>query len=965
MVLGKILRLGEGKTFRRCAAVVPLVAALEEEMQARSDAELRALTDAYRERAAGGESLDDLLPEAFATVREAGRRVLGKRHFDVQLIGGAALHFGYVAEMRTGEGKTLTATLPCYLNALAGRGVHVVTVNDYLARRDAEWMGAVHRFLGMTVGTILAPMSPWERRAAYECDITYGTNNELGFDYLRDNMAMSPDELVQRGHAYACVDEVDSILIDEARTPLIISGPAEQGAQAYEQFAQLVPKLERDVHYDVDEAKQTIAVTEEGVTEVERLLGIENLYDALNTPLIHHLQNAIRAKELYKRDVDYLIREGEVMIVDEFTGRVLEGRRYSEGLHQAIEAKEGVRIREENQTYASITLQNYFRLYEKLSGMTGTAKTEEAELAQIYSLGVIEIPTNRSMVRIDHGDLVYKGEDAKFLAVVEEIAERYEVGQPVLVGTVSIEKSERLAHLLRERGIVHQVLNAKQHDREAHIIAQAGRLKGVTVATNMAGRGVDIMLGGNVEYLAEDALRARGVDPLATEPEVYGQALQAEIEEVTARVAEEHQRVVDLGGLCVIGTERHESRRVDNQLRGRAGRQGDPGASLFFLSLEDDLMRRFATRAVSGLMDRLNLPEDVPITHKLVTRAISNAQRQVESQNFEMRKNVLKYDEVLNTQREVIYEVRRRILEGQDLRAQTLAYLHDVVAFTVARHAPEGTYPEDWDMPAMLTALGAVYPVQIQAENLQLEELDRARLTELVVADAEAVYAAREAQLTPEILEELERVVLLTVLDRHWREHLYEMQYLQDGIGLRAIGQRDPLVEYRREGYQMFHAMQDTIKGEALSYVFNASVEVAVQLDEQQQGGMSAPISPLGVDEAQIQDAIIAPIGTPSVALSAGAGGHPAAGPVPSPMAAPPPLPGSLPGRLAGGMFADVAGDGSGGAFSSAAGPNANTAPPGRDGGGSGQDAKLGRNDPCSCGSGKKYKNCHGSARAW
>jgi preprotein translocase subunit SecA len=889
VVLSKLLSLGEGRDLRRAQAMVGPINDLEAEMQARSDTELRELTEVFRKRLADDEDLDDLLPEAFAAVREASRRAVGKRHFDVQLVGGVAMHWGHIAEMRTGEGKTLAGTLPAYLNALAGEGVHIVTVNDYLAKRDAEWMGAIYRFLGLDVGVILASMTPWERRPNYAADITYGTNNEFGFDYLRDNMALSQDELVQRGHFFAIVDEVDSILVDEARTPLIISGPAEQGARWYQQFARIAPRLVKDTHYEVDEGKHTVAVTEEGVARVEETLGIDNLYDSLNTPLVQHLQNAIRAKELYRRDRDYLVRDGEVLIVDEFTGRVLEGRRYSEGLHQAIEAKEGVRIKEENQTYATITLQNYFRLYSRLSGMTGTAKTEEAEFNHIYKLGVVEVPTNRPMIRGDHADVIYKTEQAKFSALVEEIVERNAKGQPILIGTVSIEKSERVSRQLERRGIKHNVLNAKHHEREAHIIAQAGRLGAVTVATNMAGRGVDIMLGGNVEYLAEESLRARGMDPAETDPEEWGHALQAETERKTVEVAAEHDKVVQLGGLCVLGTERHESRRIDNQLRGRSGRQGDPGESRFFLSLEDDLMRMFATKTVAGLMDRLSLPDDVPITHRLVTRAIANAQRQVESQNFERRKNVLKYDEVMNKQREVIYETRRLILEGEDLREQTLNFLADVVSSVVAEYAPQGVYPEEWDLDGLFTALATTYPVGVRREEMDLAAVDHAEFEALMLDDAERAYKQREAELGTELLAELERAVLLNVLDRRWREHLYEMDYLQEGIGLRAIGQRDPLVEYQREAFDMFQVLQESIKREAVAYVFNASVQVAEEAEEQRQTD-----SPRQLRQSSASTEETA--------------------------------------RAAQGQSA--------------------------------RKQKIGRNQPCWCGSGKKFKTCHGAPGA-
>jgi preprotein translocase subunit SecA len=889
VVLSKLLSVGSGRDLRRAQAMVAPINALEAEMEARSDAELRELTDVYRQRLEDGEEdLDDLLPEAFATVREASRRILGKRHFDVQLVGGAAMHWGQIAEMRTGEGKTLAATLPAYLNALSGDGVHIITVNDYLAKRDAEWMGAIYRFLGLDVGVILASMTPWERRPNYAADITHGTNNEFGFDYLRDNMALSTDELVQRGHNFAIVDEVDSILVDEARTPLIISGPAEQGARWYQQFARIVPRMRRDEHYEVDEGKHTVAINEEGVSHVEETLGIENLYDSLNTPLVQHLQNAVRAKELYKRDRDYIVRDGEVLIVDEFTGRVLEGRRYSEGLHQAIEAKEGVRIKEENQTYATITLQNYFRLYDRLAGMTGTAKTEEAEFNHIYKLGVVEVPTNRPMIRQDHADVIYKTEQAKFTALVEDVAERHEAGQPILIGTVSIEKSERLSRMLERRGIKHSVLNAKNHEREAHIIAQAGRLGAVTVATNMAGRGVDIMLGGNVEYLAEESMRVNGLDPDEMDPEAWSQALQSEVEIKTGEVAAEHDKVVQLGGLCVLGTERHESRRIDNQLRGRSGRQGDPGESRFFLSLEDDLMRMFATKTVGSLMDRLSLPEDVPITHRLVTRAIANAQRQVESQNFERRKNVLKYDEVMNRQREVIYDTRRRILEGEDLSEQTHTFLTDVVSNVFEQYAPLGVYPEEWDLDGLFTTLSAIYPVAVERDEVDLSTVDHAELQALLLEDAERAYKEREAELGPELLAELERAVLLTVLDRHWREHLYEMDYLQEGIGLRAIGQRDPLVEYQREAFDMFQGLQETIKQEAVAYVFNASVEVAEQAEEQRQSSSDSGV------------------------------------------------------RLS----------------------SASTEEEARAAQGQTRRQKIGRNQPCWCGSGKKFKACHGAPGA-
>ncbi|MDT7596171.1 MAG: preprotein translocase subunit SecA, partial [Pseudonocardiales bacterium] len=658
MVLSRLLRAGEHKTVRRLRAIADHINGLEGDVASRSDADLRAKTDEFRRRHGNGESLDDLLPEVFAVVREAAKRTLGQRHFDVQLMGGAAMHLGNIAEMRTGEGKTLTCVLPAYLNAIAGKGVHVVTTNDYLANRDSEWMGRIHRFLGMEVGVILSQLSPDERRTAYNADITYGTNNEFGFDYLRDNMAWSLADCVQRGHHYAIVDEVDSILIDEARTPLIISGPADQSSRWYGEFARLAPMLKRDVHYEVDERKRTIGVSEEGVAFVEDQLGIENLYEAANTPLVGYLNNALKVKELFTRDKDYIVRDGEVLIVDEFTGRVLHGRRYNEGMHQAIEAKEKVEIKAENQTLATITLQNYFRLYDKLAGMTGTAQTEAAELLQIYKLGVVSIPTNMPMIRTDHGDLVYKTEEAKFAAVVEDIAQRHIKGQPVLVGTASVERSEYLSKALVAAGIPHSVLNAKQHDKEALIVAEAGRKGAVTVSTNMAGRGTDIMLGGNPTFLADVALRSHGLDPVET-PQEYEAAWETTVNDARAEVEAEAKEVVAAGGLYVLGTERHESRRIDNQLRGRSGRQGDPGESRFYLSLRDELMVRFNGPLVESIMTRLRLEDDVPIEAKMVSRAIQSAQTQVEQQNFEIRKNVLKYDEVMDLQRKVIYAERR------------------------------------------------------------------------------------------------------------------------------------------------------------------------------------------------------------------------------------------------------------------------------------------------------------------
>mgnify|MGYP000107760905 FL=1 len=831
-LLDRIMRAGEGKILRDLAKVVDKVNSFESAMAPLSDDGLRGKTAEFKQRLAKGETLDDILPEAFAVVREAAKRTLGQRHYDVQLMGGAALHLGNIAEMRTGEGKTLVATLPSYLNALAGKGVHVVTVNDYLAERDSEWMGRIHRFLGLTVGVILNNMSPAERRAAYACDITYGTNNEFGFDYLRDNMAWSLEDCVQREHFFAVVDEVDSILIDEARTPLIISGPADKATKWYVEFANIATKLNRDSHYEVDEKKKTIGILEEGVTKVEELLGIENLYEATNTTLIGYLNNAVRAKELFKRDKDYVVMNGELLIVDEHTGRMLAGRRYSEGLHQALEAKERIEIKDENQTLATITLQNYFRLYEKISGMTGTAMTEASEFHQIYKLGVVPIPTNREMQRIDQPDLVYKSELGKFNAVVRDIVERHRKGQPVLVGTVSVEKSEELSALLKKAGVPHEVLNAKHHEREASIVARAGVKGAVTVATNMAGRGTDIMLGGNPEFMADFELQRRGISPVDNAAE-YEAAWPAEIAKQKAAVATEHEEVISLGGLYVLGTERHESRRIDNQLRGRSGRQGDPGESRFYLSLQDELMRRFNSALVERFLLAAGLPEDEPIESKMVSNAIKSAQTQVEAQNFEIRKNVLKYDDVMNRQRLVIYSERRLVLEGKDIGDQVQDFVGETISAYVRAATAEG-FSEDWNLADLWTALKLIYPISFTAEQLLTEiggaaALDADFLESRILEDARAAYEKREADLSSEVLRELERKVLLSVLDRKWREHLYEMDYLQEGIGLRAMAQRDPLVEYQREGYELFSAMMDAIKEELASLVFN--VEVTIEGD--------------------------------------------------------------------------------------------------------------------------------------
>jgi preprotein translocase subunit SecA len=833
-ILDSILRAGEGKILRQLKRISEQINSVEDDFVAMSDAELRGMTEEFKRRLADeGETLDDVLPEAFAAVREAARRTLGQRAFDVQLMGAANLHMGNISEMRTGEGKTLTGVFPAYLNALAGKGVHVVTTNDYLAKRDSEWMGRVHRFLGLEVGVILADMAPADRKKAYEADVTYGTNNEFGFDYLRDNMAWSLEETVQRGHHYAIVDEVDSILVDEARTPLIISGPAEQNSRWYTEFAKIAPRLRRgedgEGDYEVDEKKKTVGILEAGVEKVEDWLGIDNLYDPVNTPLVSFLQNSLKAKELFKKDKDYVVMNGEVLIVDEFTGRILHGRRYNEGMHQAIEAKEGVQIKDENQTFATITLQNYFRLYEKLAGMTGTAMTEANEFMQIYKLGVVPIPTNKPMIRADETDVIYQTAQAKFDAVVDDIVERHQAGQPVLVGTVSVEKSELLSVMLKRRGIQHHVLNAKYHEQEAMIVAQSGRLGAVTVATNMAGRGTDIMLGGNPEFIADLELHQRGLSPVDT-PEDYEAAWPEAVAKAKGAVAAEHEQVVEAGGLYVLGTERHESRRIDNQLRGRSGRQGDPGLSRFYLSLEDDLMRMFNSDRVAAIMDRLHIPADVPVENSVVSRSIRSAQTQVESQNFEIRKDVLKYDDVLNRQRQVIYGERRRVLEGADLHEQVRSMIDEVIASYVTAATADG-YPEEWDLEKLWRAFKQLFPISVSIDTV-IEEaggdksaLNADMITDMVQENAQHAYDQREADLTPDNMREIERRVVLSVLDRKWREHLYEMDYLREGIGLRAMAQRDPLVEYQREGYDMFNSMMDGIKEESVGNLFNLQIE--------------------------------------------------------------------------------------------------------------------------------------------
>ncbi|KGN37070.1 preprotein translocase subunit SecA [Knoellia aerolata] len=963
-IVEKLLRAGEGRTIKKLENIADQVNAIEEDFAAMSDDELRGMTDEFRARLADGESLTDILPEAFAAVREAGKRTLGKRHFDVQIMGGAALHLGNVAEMKTGEGKTLVATLPSYLNAIEGKGVHVVTVNDYLAEYQAELMGRVHRALGLETGCILANMTPDQRREQYAKDITYGTNNEFGFDYLRDNMAWSTEELVQRGHNFAIVDEVDSILIDEARTPLIISGPADQPTKWYAEFAKAVMHLERGEgadqmrgipsrgDYEVDEKKKTVGVLEPGIEKIEDYLGIDNLYESSNTPLIGYLNNAIKAKELFTRDKDYVVMDGEVLIVDEHTGRILKGRRYNEGMHQAIEAKEGVTIQNENQTLATITLQNYFRMYDTLSGMTGTAMTEAAELNSIYGLGVVPIRTNRPMIRKDQADLVYRTEEAKYTAVVDDIAERHEKGQPVLVGTVSVEKSEHLSELLRRRGIRHAVLNAKHHEREAAIVADAGLKGAVTVATNMAGRGTDIMLGGNPEFMAVADLKTRGLDPVET-PDEYEAAWDAALEAAEAKVATEHEEVTDLGGLYVLGTERHESRRIDNQLRGRSGRQGDPGESRFYLSLQDNLMRLFNAGMVDRVMSSTGMEDDTPIESKMVSRSIASAQSQVEAQNFEIRKNVLKYDDVLNRQRTVIYDERRRVLEGEDLHEQMRYFVSDVIGGYVDAETAGG-FPEDWDLDRLWTALRALYPVSLTQEQVVeaaggRSGLDSDTLKEELLSDAHHAYDAREELLGSEVMREVERRVMLSVLDRKWREHLYEMDYLQEGIGLRAMAQRDPLVEYQREGFQLWQAMNESVKEEAVGLVFHVDVQVdqpapevaaAPQHVSDMFGGLAgsdgSPVAAAGAEEHD-HDHEHTHEPAPRVEV-AGVGIERPRQPAKLHYTAP-----SETGEV---VERDVAGNGSSG------GAGGLTAE---------QLARTPKNAACPCGSGKKFKMCHGA----
>ena len=871
-VVDKVLRFGEGRKFKQLEEVVARVSALEGEVVGLSNDALRSKTVEFKGRYERGESLDELMPEAFAVAREAARRTTGMRPFDVQVMGAVVLHQGSIAEMKTGEGKTLVATMPVYLNALAGKGVHLVTVNDYLASRDAAWMGPVYEFLGLTVAAVQNSMEPPERREAYACDITYGTNTEFGFDYLRDNMALSMEQLVQRGYNYCIVDEVDSILVDEARTPLIISGPGERAAKTYYDFARLVRRLKpgEDADYEVDEKKQTVAITEDGLAKVERELGVENIYEDLSGQLVNHLMQALRAASLFKRDVDYLVTDGEVKIIDEFTGRILEGRRYSEGLHQAIEAKEGVKIKEENQTLATITLQNYFRMYDKIAGMTGTAATEADEFREIYGMEVVVVPTNEPMVRDDRNDLIFKTEKAKYQAAVDVIVDCYERKQPILVGTISVERSEHLSDMLKRRGVVHEVLNARQHAKEATIVANAGQAGAVTIATNMAGRGTDIKLG---------------------------------------------EGVVEVGGLFVLGTERHEARRVDNQLRGRSGRQGDPGASQFIISLEDDLLRIFGGERIHRLMDRLGVTDDIPIEHSLISRSVEGAQRKVEEQNFQIRKRVLEYDDVMNTQREIVYGQRQRILGGEDLRDDVIEIIERVLRQQVNTFTGQSHYSEEWDLDELIVLLKNFYPSNITVESLgDPEELDSESLADMVLEEAIAIHEERETKFGAAAMRELERWVLLRTIDAKWRDHLYEMDYLREGIGLRALAQRDPLIEYKNEGFNMFQEMMGSVQEDFVRYLYHMEI---VREEEPEQKIPARQLAYSGGGDSSLAQNFAA-AGSASVTRP--------------------------------GMVVDTSAQ----AYEAAQQATRTVVAPR-------SVTKIGRNDPCPCGSGKKYKKCCGA----
>src|SRR5437870_5348562 len=804
---------------REIKKIQPLVAKindLEPRLSSLTDDQLKAKTAEFKQRSENGESLEDLLPDAFAVVRETGKRALNMRHFDVQLIGGVVLHQGRISEMKTGEGKTLVATLPAYLNALEGKGVHVVTVNDYLARRDSEWMGRLYKFLGLTVGVIQHGLDDDERRKSYGSDITYGTNNEFGFDYLRDNMKFDLAQCVQCKHNYAIVDEVDSILIDEARTPLIISGPSEESTDKYYRIDKIVPKLRREIDYQVDEKHRTVTLTEEGIARSETLLAIDNLYDPNNMEILHHINQALKAHTLYKRDVEYVVKEGEVLIVDEFTGRLMPGRRWSDGLHQAVEAKEGIKIQQENQTLATITFQNYFRMYKKLAGMTGTAETEAEEFLKIYKLDVAVIPTNRLLGRIEYSDVIYRTEREKFEAVVKEIKQCHERGQPALVGTISIDRAEKLSSMLKRAGVKHVVLNAKYHEKEAEIVAQAGRKGAVTIATNMAGRGTDILLGGNAEFMARDVLRKREIDPLSATPQQWNEA----IAQVKPQIDKEHEEVVQVGGLHIIGTERHEARRIDNQLRGRSGRQGDPGSSRFYVSLEDDLMRIFAADRISGIMQRLGMEEGVPIESRFVSKQIENAQKRVEGQNFSYRKHVLEYDDVMNKQREAVYGLRKQLLEGEDQKEYLMGIADDIIIDLVARHASEKTHPAEWDFNGLQTAILQQFGFDFRAEGLDPSHMSSKEIEEALIAKAHEKYDQKETLIGSPPMRYHERMLMLQIVDSHWKDHLLAMDHLKEGIGLRGYGQRDPLVEYKKESYTLFEDLMGRIEEDTLRFLF-------------------------------------------------------------------------------------------------------------------------------------------------
>ena len=921
-VLTKIIGSQNERELKKIQPLVDQINALEGEVSKLSDAQFKSKTAQFKSRLEKGESLDDLIPEAFAVVREAGKRTIMMRHFDVQLIGGIVLHHGRIAEMKTGEGKTLVATLPVYLNALAGRGVHIVTVNDYLAHRDADWMGPIYEFLGLSVGSIQHDMEDSDRRAAYQSDITYGTNNEFGFDYLRDNMKYSRDDCVQRGHRYAIVDEVDSILIDEARTPLIISGPSEESTDKYYKIDKIIPRLVREEDYKVDEKARTVVLQESGIEKAERALGVENLYDPSHMDLVHHIQQALKAHTLFKRDVDYMIKDGQVIIVDEFTGRLMPGRRYSDGLHQALEAKEGVRIERENQTLATITFQNYFRMYEKLAGMTGTAETEAAEFEKIYKLEVVVAPTNQPLVRHEHPDIIYRTEREKFSAVAEEIQELHSRGRPMLVGTTSIEKSERLSALLKRRGIKHVVLNAKYHEKEAEIVAQAGKKGAVTIATNMAGRGTDIILGGNPEFQARlilhDRSRAGTSRQEPSEEAVASyQEYKKEVEKLLPGWEPEHKEVVELDGLHIIGTERHEARRIDNQLRGRAGRQGDPGSSRFYLSLEDDLMRIFASDRISGIMQSLGMEEGVPIESKLITRQIERAQKQVEARNFEIRKHLLEYDDVMNKQREEIYRFRRELLEGKDQKDYIVSLAESIAIEFLDAYAHLETEPGDWDLENLRVNLTRVFGIELPdalhladgddggSQPSPVREVSRPELEEYLVGEIKSRYTEKETQISSEMMRWYERMVILQIIDQQWKDHLLALDHLKEGIGLRGYGQRDPLVEYKRESFNLFEDLWDRAQGEMVRMLF--LLRPVTGEEERELLGARARrqqrLSYSGAEEA--------------VAAGGALGRRPSSGIDTRTAAAVKTVVRSMP--------------------------------------------KVGRNEPCPCGSGKKYKKCCGA----